>query len=130
MLFCCAAVYASTVSRFISGFLSSQFFSIVRSNLQLKPTIIAWMLISFGAITFLPLLGAQLVILLKPYGQKAKDILIGKGENWRDKTHFRSAFAWLQNKSHCQAPVEIPEYDPIAQFPDRTHCILVFLQDR
>jgi len=44
----------------------------------------------------LPLLFAQLIILLQPHGQKAKDILIGKGEEWRDKTHFESAYgaAW------------------------------------
>jgi hypothetical protein len=32
-------------------------------------------------------------MLLQPDGQKAKDILIGKGEEWRDKTHFKSAYA-------------------------------------
>ena len=26
-------------------------------------------------------------------GKKAKDILIGKGEEWRDKTHFKSAYS-------------------------------------
>jgi alpha-L-arabinofuranosidase len=47
---------------------------------MLQLTIMTWMLIIFEAITFLPLLGAQLVILLKPHGQKAKDILIGIGK--------------------------------------------------
>jgi hypothetical protein len=32
-------------------------------------------------------------MLLQPEGQKSKDILIGKGEDWRDKTHFKSAYA-------------------------------------
>jgi hypothetical protein len=61
-----------------------------------EPTIITWILIIFGAITFFPLLWAQLVMLLKPRSQKARDIMIGKGEAWRDKTHFKSAaaFAW------------------------------------
>ena len=61
-----------------------------------EPTYITWILLSFGVITCLPLLYAQLVLLLKPHGQKAKDILIGKGEEWRDKTHFKSAYgmAW------------------------------------
>ena len=58
-----------------------------------QPTIVTWILIIFGALTVLPLLYAQLVILLQPHGQKAKDILIGKGEDWRDKTHFKSAYA-------------------------------------
>lgn len=63
---------------------------------MLEPTIVTWMIIIFGVITCGPLLFAQLVILLQPKGQKAKDILIGKGEEWRDKTHFKSAYglAW------------------------------------
>lgn len=60
---------------------------------MLEPTIVTWMIIIFGVITCGPLLFAQLVILLQPEGQKAKDILIGKGEEWRDKTHFKSAYA-------------------------------------
>ena len=61
-----------------------------------QPTIITWILIIFGIITCFPLLFAQLIILLQPHGQKAKDILIGKGEEWRDKSHFKSAYgmAW------------------------------------
>lgn len=58
-----------------------------------KPTLITWVLIIFGLITCLPLLFAQLIILIRPHGQKAKDILIGKGEDWRDKSHFKSAYS-------------------------------------
>jgi len=58
-----------------------------------EPTIVTWIIIVFGIITCGPLLYAQLVMLLQPRGQKAKDILIGKGEDWRDKTHFKSAYA-------------------------------------
>ena len=63
---------------------------------MIKPTIYTWIIAVFGAITFLPLLGAQLLMLLKPQSQKTKDLLIGKGEDWRDKTHYKSAlaFAW------------------------------------
>ncbi|NNG26119.1 MAG: hypothetical protein HKM87_01225 [Ignavibacteriaceae bacterium] len=60
---------------------------------MLEPTIVTWTIIIFGVITCGPLFYAQLVILLQPKGQKAKDILIGKGEEWRDKTHFKSAYA-------------------------------------
>ncbi len=62
----------------------------------MQPTIITWILIVFGVITMAPLLIAQLIMLVKPHSQKAKDILVAKGEGWRDKTHFRSAlgFAW------------------------------------
>jgi hypothetical protein len=63
---------------------------------MIETTIITWIIAIFGAITFLPLFGAQIVMLLKPKSQKAKDLIIGKGEDWRDKTHFKSAlaFAW------------------------------------
>lgn len=63
---------------------------------MIESTIITWVIALFGAITFLPLFGAQLVMILKPNSQKAKDLIIGKGEDWRDKTHFKSAlaFAW------------------------------------
>jgi len=62
----------------------------------MKPTIFTWILAVFGAITFLPLLMAQLIMLFKPNSQQAKDLIIGKGKEWRDHTHYRSAlaFAW------------------------------------
>lgn len=43
-----------------------------------------------------PLVLAQFVMLVKPHSQQAKDILVAKDEDWRDKTHFRLAlgFAW------------------------------------
>jgi len=60
---------------------------------MLQPTLVTWILIIFGLITCLPLLIAQLIILFEPEGKRAKDILIGKGEEWRDKTHFKSAYS-------------------------------------
>ncbi len=59
---------------------------------MIQPTIVTWILIIFGFITLLPLFYTQLIILRRPHSQKASDILIGKGEDWRDKTHFRSAY--------------------------------------
>lgn len=61
-----------------------------------EPTIFTWILIVFGIITCLPLLLAQIVILIEPDGKRAKDILIGKNEEWRDKSHFKAAYgmAW------------------------------------
>jgi len=63
---------------------------------MIETTIITWIIAIFGAITFLPLFGAQFVMILNPKSQKAKDLIIGKGGEWRDKTHFKSAlaFAW------------------------------------
>jgi hypothetical protein len=60
---------------------------------MLQPTLITWILIIFGLITCGPLLYAQLVMLLQPHSQKAKNIMIGKGEDWRDRSHFKSAYA-------------------------------------
>jgi hypothetical protein len=62
----------------------------------LQPTVVTWVLVVFGAITMAPLVLAQVVMLVRPRGQQAKDILVAKGEDWRDKTHFRSALgmAW------------------------------------
>lgn len=56
-------------------------------------TVITWIIIIFGLITCIPLLIAQLIILIEPKGRKAKDVLIGKGEEWRDNTHFKSAYS-------------------------------------
>lgn len=63
---------------------------------MLQPTVITWILVIFGFITLTPLVFAQLTILVRPDSQRTKDILIAKGDDWRDKTHFRSAYgcAW------------------------------------
>jgi len=62
----------------------------------MKPTIFTWILAIFGIITFIPLIVAQAVMVVKPNSNLATDLLIGKGKSWRDQTHFRSAlaFAW------------------------------------
>ena len=65
---------------------------------MIQPTIITWIIAIFGVITFLPLMGAQLLMLLKPDSQKTKDLIIGKGEDWRDKTHYKSALAFGYHK--------------------------------
>ena len=57
-------------------------------------TAITWIMIAFGMITCFPLLIAQLVMLIDPSGVKAKEILIGKGEEWRDNSHFKSAYGF------------------------------------
>ncbi len=62
----------------------------------MQTTIVTWILVIFGAVTLVPLLLSQLVILVKPRSQQASDILVASGEDWRDQTHFRSALgcAW------------------------------------
>jgi hypothetical protein len=64
---------------------------------MLQPTPVTWVLVIFGALLiFLPMLYAQLLMALRPHGQQAKDVIIGKGEDWRNETHFRmsSGAAW------------------------------------
>jgi len=59
----------------------------------LEPTLITWILVIFGLLfIFLPMLFIQLLMVLRPHSQKIRDICIGKGEDWRDKTHFRMSF--------------------------------------
>ncbi len=58
-----------------------------------EPTVITWILIVFGIITNGPLLYVQSVMIVKPKSERAKTLMIGKGEDWRDKSHFKSAYA-------------------------------------
>jgi len=62
----------------------------------METTAYTWAIAAFGALTFLPLLFAQFLMLIAPDSKQARDLIIGKGKQWRDKTHFRSAlaFAW------------------------------------
>ena len=55
----------------------------------MEPPSITWALIVFGVITLIPLILAQFSMLARPDSKRARDLLIGKGEQWRDKTHFR-----------------------------------------
>ncbi len=62
----------------------------------MEPTLVTWALVVFGVITLIPLFAAQLSMLTKPKSEGARNLLIGKGEDWRDKTHFKMSLgaAW------------------------------------
>ncbi len=62
----------------------------------MQPTLFTWALVVFGIITLMPLVAAQLSILIRPDRQKTRELLIGKDEDWRDQTHFKMAVgaAW------------------------------------
>lgn len=53
------------------------------------PTVITWALVVFGLITNGTLFYVYVVFLRNPHDQRSKDLMIGKGKDWRDKTHFR-----------------------------------------
>ena len=57
----------------------------------MQPTLVTWVLIVFGVVTLMPLVWVQLAMLIRPDSQQTRDLIIGKGENWRDKTHFKMA---------------------------------------
>ncbi len=61
---------------------------------MMKPTLAGWLLLIFGDLIFLALMLAQLLMIIRPDSQKTRDILIGKGKQWRDHTHFKSAKAF------------------------------------
>jgi hypothetical protein len=58
-----------------------------------EPTLFTWILTGFGIITCMPLLIAQLVILVQPKGQKAKDILIALSV-------YINIILWFQEKEY------------------------------
>lgn len=62
----------------------------------MKPTLVTWLLIVFGVITNGTLSYVYLVFLRNPHSPKSKELMIGKGKDWRDNTHFRLnlGFAW------------------------------------
>jgi hypothetical protein len=58
-----------------------------------KPTVLTWILVIFGVVfIFLPVIYAQTLMTVNPNSQKTKDIIIGKGEDWRDRSHLRSSY--------------------------------------
>ena len=62
----------------------------------MQPTLVTWVLVVFGVLTLVPLIWAQLSMLIRPDSQETRRLIIGEGEDWRDKTHIRLALgsAW------------------------------------
>ena len=64
---------------------------------MIETTIITWILLIFGWIfIFFLMLVVNIIVMQNPNSQKTKNIVIGKGEDWRDKTHSRMTLgiAW------------------------------------
>ena len=62
----------------------------------MQPTVVTWALVVFGLITMGTAFSISLVFLRSPHSPKSRELMIGKGKDWRDKTHFRLelGFAW------------------------------------
>ena len=62
----------------------------------MQATLVTWILVILGVITLMPLFWAQVAMLLRPDSQETRNLIIAKGEQWRDKTHFKVALggAW------------------------------------
>ncbi len=63
----------------------------------MQPTLVTWALVVFGLITMGTASYIYLVFLRNPNSQKSEDLMIGKGKDWRDRTHFglELGFAWF-----------------------------------
>ena len=60
---------------------------------MIEITLITWILLVFGWIFILfPMVLVQILVVQDPKSQKAKDIVIGKDEDYRDKTHCRMTY--------------------------------------
>ena len=60
---------------------------------MLKPTVLTWILVIFGVVfIFIPMVYVQFNMAVKPDSQQTKDMIIGKGEDYRDKTHVRVSY--------------------------------------
>ncbi len=57
----------------------------------MQPTLVTWALVVFGVVTLMPLISVQLAMLIRPDSEKTRDLIIAKGEDWRDDTHFKLA---------------------------------------
>ena len=54
----------------------------------MQPTYVTWVLVIFGFITHGALFAIYSVFLRDPQSEKSKDLMNGKGRDWRDKTHL------------------------------------------
>jgi hypothetical protein len=60
---------------------------------MIKPSVLTWILVIFGVVViFIPMVYVQFSVAVKPNSQQTKDIIIGRGEDYRDNTHFRVSY--------------------------------------
>lgn len=54
---------------------------------MLEPTIFTWILCIAGVLIYAPPIYLELLAIFKPDSQKTKDVLVGKGMDYKDRTH-------------------------------------------
>ncbi|KPJ89297.1 MAG: hypothetical protein AMS17_02510 [Spirochaetes bacterium DG_61] len=60
---------------------------------MLKPSVLTWILVIFGLVfIFVPMVYVQFNVAVNPNSQQTKDMIIGRGEDYRDKTHVRVSY--------------------------------------
>ncbi|MBI5568852.1 MAG: hypothetical protein HY914_02810 [Desulfomonile tiedjei] len=55
---------------------------------MIDPTTVTWTLVIIGLVIYAPPLYMQILAIKDPHGRKVKDLVIGKGEDYADRTHF------------------------------------------
>ncbi|MFZ5868060.1 MAG: hypothetical protein ACOYXY_19415 [Thermodesulfobacteriota bacterium] len=55
---------------------------------MIEPTGVTWTLVIVGLIIYAPAAYMQFLAVRNPHSRRVKDLLIGKGEDYADKTHF------------------------------------------
>jgi hypothetical protein len=71
---------------------------------MLEPTPVTWLLSIVGVAIYLPAVYIQVLAVCKPHDQKTKDMLVGKGGDYHDKTYF----AFCQGTGWADLCVQIP----------------------
>lgn len=56
---------------------------------MIEPTRATWILSITGVVLYLPAVYIQARAICKPHARKTKDMLVGKGYDYHDKTYFR-----------------------------------------
>jgi hypothetical protein len=55
---------------------------------MIDPTSVTWTLVIIGLVIYAPPLYMQILAVRNPHSRKVKDLLIGNGGDYADKTHF------------------------------------------
>ncbi|MDD5496363.1 MAG: hypothetical protein PHP46_04605 [Candidatus Omnitrophica bacterium] len=55
---------------------------------MMEPTIVTWILGISGVLLYLPAIYIQAFAVFRPHDQRTKDMLVGKGGDYHDKTYF------------------------------------------